>query len=88
MWVNFLPVVYVIAVILLLLQAFRVMFNGLVAANSPSKKNYASKGDRTGRLTVHPELLNKEGEITDEDLLTVRFTNDSDPPKSTGRSSD
>ena len=38
--------------------------------------------DRTGRITIHPELLNREGRITDEDLLTVRFSNDSNPPKS------
>ncbi len=35
--------------------------------------------DRTGRVTVHPEILNQNGDITDEDLLTVRFSKDSDP---------
>ncbi len=40
------------------------------------------KGDRTGRLTIHPELLNQEGRITDEELLTVRFSRDIDPPQS------
>ena len=38
--------------------------------------------DRTGLVTIHPELLNREGRITDEDLLTVRFSKDNDPPKS------
>ena len=42
-----------------------------------------TKEDRTGRLTVHPEILDKEGRITNEDLLTVRFSGDIDPSKST-----
>ena len=47
----------------------------------PRKKDKDST-DRTGLLTVHPELLNQEGQITDEDLLTVRFSNELDPPES------
>ena len=43
--------------------------------------------DRTGLITVHPELLNQEGKITDEDLLTVRFSNDIEPPKSSNEDS-
>ena len=38
--------------------------------------------DRTGLLTIHPELLDQDGRITDEDLLTVRFSGDTDPPQS------
>jgi len=30
--------------------------------------------DRTGRLTIHPELLDADGSLTQEDLLTVRFS--------------
>ncbi|WP_415398594.1 DUF2973 domain-containing protein [Synechococcus sp. W4D4] len=30
--------------------------------------------DRTGRRTVHPELLNEDGEITKEELWAVRFS--------------
>ena len=41
-----------------------------------------STDDRTGRLTIHPELLDQEGRITDEELLTVRFSGDVDPPQS------
>jgi len=33
-------------------------------------------------VTIHPELLNKDGCITDEDLLTVRFSKDTDHPQS------
>ncbi len=42
--------------------------------------------DRTGRLTIHPELLDSDGQLTREDLLTVRFSGDSEesvlPPDS------
>ena len=44
--------------------------------------------DRTGLVTVHPELLNKDGFITDEDLLTVRFSKDNDHPKSSEKPSE
>ena len=85
------PFVYGIAVLLLLFLAFRVMAKGLLA-NATDKKGKPffnqSTGDRTGRVTIHPELLNKEGRITDEDLLTVRFSKDIDPPKSTENSSE
>ncbi|MFO7629335.1 MAG: DUF2973 domain-containing protein [Prochlorococcaceae cyanobacterium] len=40
--------------------------------------------DRTGQVTIHPELLDADGRITREDLLTVRFGGDEDsgPPGS------
>ena len=44
--------------------------------------------DRTGLVTVHPELLNKDGFITDEDLLTVRFSKDTDHPQSSEKPSE
>ncbi|MEB3332541.1 MAG: DUF2973 domain-containing protein, partial [Synechococcaceae cyanobacterium] len=39
-----------------------------------------SRGDRTGRLTIHPELLDADGQLTRDDLLTVRFSGDQDRP--------
>jgi hypothetical protein len=30
------------------------------------------------KYTIHPELLDKSGNITQEELLTVRFSNDTD----------
>jgi len=30
------------------------------------------------QYTIHPELLDKSGNITEEELLTVRFSNDND----------
>ena len=65
--------------------AARVMFNGFFVDQSNKKtKSFSTQlnEDRTGRVTIHPELLNTEGRITDEDLLTVRFSKDNDPPKS------
>ena len=38
--------------------------------------------DRTGLLTTHPELLDQDGVITDEELLVVRFQ-DFDQPEAT-----
>ncbi len=78
-------VFYLVAVILLLWQAFRVMARGFSPnqqSNNFGSQLQDSMVDRTGRLTIHPELLNEEGRITDEDLLTVRFSKDIDPPKS------
>ena len=79
------PIFYGLAVIYLLWQAFRVMGRGFRAAQSQGNAGFQEKkanGDRTGRLTIHPELLDSEGRITDEELLTVRFSEDLDPPQS------
>ena len=73
---------YFAVILLLLLQALRVMSQGLFSLNKHEKKKNPEHSDRTGLITVHPELLNQEGKITDEDLLTVRFSNDLEPPKS------
>jgi hypothetical protein len=35
--------------------------------------NSRRRTDRTGLLTTHPELLDANGSITDEDLLVVHF---------------
>ena len=76
---------YTSAVLCLLWQAFRVMGRGFSAAQALPRSSYKphnSEEDRTGLLTIHPELLDQNGCITDEDLLTVRFSGDSDPPQS------
>ena len=36
--------------------------------------------DRTGLKTIHPELLDENGQLIKEDLLTVSFENMSDSP--------
>ena len=66
---------------MLLWQAFRVMSKSLLSIHKIDRKQSEDRFDRTGLITVHPELLTQEGQITDEDLLTVRFSNDLDPPK-------
>ena len=61
------------------------MFNGFFSDQASETQNSFPKtkgDDRTGLVTIHPELLNKDGCITDEDLLTVRFSNDTDHPQS------
>ena len=93
---NFLPFVYGLSVFVLLILAARIMLNGFFsgqasfksqnkAQNSFSKKK---SDDRTGLVTVHPELLDKDGCITDEDLLTVRFSKDTDHPQSSEKPSE
>ena len=61
------------------------MLNGFFSRKTSQNLNSFSKkkrDDRTGLVTIHPELLNKDGCITDEDLLTVRFSKDTDHPQS------
>ncbi len=82
---NYLPFLYGISVFVLLILASRVMLNGFFSGQSLQIHNSFLKkknDDRTGLVTIHPELLNKDGCITDEDLLTVRFLKDTDHPQS------
>ena len=61
------------------------MLNGFFSGRSSQTQHLFSNeksNDRTGLVTIHPELLNKDGCITDEDLLTVRFSKDTDHPQS------
>ena len=80
---NLLPFVYGLSVFVLLFLAARIMLNGFFSGQEIQNSFSKKKGDdRTGLVTVHPELLDKDGSITDEDLLTVRFSKDSDHPQS------
>jgi len=75
------PLLYGAVFIALLWQAFRVMSKGFKAASAPLSSDRANGAeDRTGQVTVHPELLDQDGRITEEDLLTVRFSTDEEPP--------
>ncbi len=60
------PLAYGIVFALLLVQAFQMMRLG---TNPFRSKN----SDRTGLLTIHPELLDTNGSITEEDLMVVYF---------------
>ena len=75
------PLFYATIVLILLWQAFRVMWKGFQSSKF-SENEQKPQGDRTGKITIHPELLDQEGRITDEELLTVRFSCDVDPPHS------
>ena len=55
--------------VVLLIQALRLMRLG---AQSLSAKQ--APADRTGIQTIHPELLDEQGNLTSEDLWAVRFT--------------
>ncbi len=88
---KLLPFIYAISVFLLLLQAVKIMFRGFQSSQYKKvegKTVSGSNDDRTGRITIHPEILNKDGDITDEDLLTVRFSRDVDPPQSADTSTE
>jgi len=82
------PLIYGACFLLLLWQAFRVMGQGFKAVPRPgdrsSQADRPGEGDRTGRLTIHPELLDEQGQLTQEDLLTVRFSADGDQPANQG----
>ncbi len=88
---NFLPFLYGLSVFVLFIAAARIMLNGFFSDQSPkNQKSFLKERshDRTGLVTIHPELLNKDGCITDEDLLTVRFSKDTDHPQSSEKPSE
>ena len=75
---KLLPLVYGACFIGLLWQAFRIMARGYSAVPRLGDQDRTPQGDRTGRLTIHPELLDQDGQLTQDDLLTVRFGEDDD----------
>ena len=71
------PIIYSAALTYLVWKAFKVMSNGWGISNT--EKDYTFKSNlKQKKYTIHPELLDKSGNITDEELLTVRFSNDND----------
>ena len=66
---SFFPIAYAAVLTCLLLQAFRMMRASLTSI--PSTSN-----DRTGLKTTHPELLDENGEVTNEELWAVRFSDE------------
>lgn len=80
------PLVYAGCFLFLLWQAFQVMGRGFQAIPRPGDSSSKFKpmaertADRTGKVTIHPELLDAQGQITREDLLTVRFSGDNGEP--------
>ena len=80
------PLLYAGCFLFLRWQAFQVMGRGFQAIPRPGDTGSQTKPmgdravDRTGTLTIHPELLDAQGRITHEDLLTVRFSGDNGEP--------
>ncbi len=72
------PIIYCAALTYLVWKAFKVMSNGWTISNTEKNQFYKSNL-RQKKYTIHPELLDKSGNITEEELLTVRFSNDNDP---------
>ena len=72
------PIIYSAALTYLVWKAYKVMSNGW-GISGTEKKDFYQSNLRQKKYTIHPELLDKSGNITEEELLTVRFTNDNDP---------
>ena len=72
------PIVYSAALTYLVWKAFKVMSNGW-SIPPQRNKSFNNSDSKQKHYTIHPELLDKSGNITKEELLTVRFSNDNDP---------
>ena len=71
------PIIYSAALTYLVWKAFKVMSNGWGISGS-EKQPFKKSNFQQKSYTIHPELLDKSGNITEEELLTVRFSNDND----------
>ena len=71
------PILYSAALTYLVWKAFKVMSNGW-SISGTERKSFSSSTLNQKKYTIHPELLDKSGNITEEELLTVRFSNDND----------
>ena len=72
-------VLYGIAFVALLGCAFMQMRQGWSARAQQPRANTVMR-DRTGLKTIHPELLDGNGQLIKDDLLTVSFENMPDGP--------
>ena len=71
------PIIYSAALTYLVWKAFKIMSNGW-GISGIEKKPLINSHFQQKKYTIHPELLDKSGNITEEELLTVRFSNDND----------
>ena len=71
------PIIYSAALTYLVWKAFKIMSNGW-GISEIEKKRPITSNFKQKKYTIHPELLDKSGNITEEELLTVRFSNDND----------
>ena len=72
------PIIYSAALTYLVWKAFKVMSNGW-GITDHGKKTFNNSNFKQKKYSIHPELLDESGNITEEELLTVRFSNDNDP---------
>ena len=71
------PIIYSAALTYLVWKAFRVMSKGWGISYNKNK-SFSNSSFKQKQYTIHPELLDKSGNITEEELLTVRFSNAND----------
>ena len=71
------PIIYSAALTYLVWKAFKVMSNGWNISGQ-EKRHFNHSNLKQKKYTIHPQLLDKSGNITEEELLTVRFSNDND----------
>ena len=71
------PIIYSAALTYLVWKAFKVMSNGWGISDNKNQQ-LSTTSFKQRNYTIHPELLDKSGNITEEELLTVRFSNDND----------
>ena len=71
------PLIYSAALTYLVWKAFKIMSNGW-SISDREQKPLINSNFKQKKYTIHPELLDKSGNITEEELLTVRFSNDND----------
>ena len=71
------PIIYSAALTYLVWKAFKVMSKGWTISSS-EKNNFYKSNLKQKKYTIHPELLDQSGNLTEEELLTVRFSNDND----------
>jgi len=69
-----------IAAVLLVLQAYRLMRQGFAAVQRPL--DTIPSAEAGPPVTIHPELLDRNGRLITEELLTVQFSSDNDTTES------
>ena len=70
-------IIYSAALTYLVWKAFKVMSNAW-GISDKRKNEFYNTNLKQKKYNIHPELLDEAGNITDEELLTVRFSNDND----------
>ena len=71
------PIIYSAALTYLVWKAFKVMSSGWGISDNKNQP-FSTPSFNQKKYTIHPELLDKSGNITEEELLTVRFSSDND----------